>query len=110
MPKLTEEKIAELRALCEKATPGPWVAGRPDMATIVDGIDSKWIYAPNDQYCAVASGRIDGEWDEVMANAQLIAAARTALPDLLSDLEEARRERDALQKQLEAAYGDDYKD
>lgn len=24
MPKLTDERIAELRRLCEKATPGPW--------------------------------------------------------------------------------------
>ncbi len=61
-----------------KHTPGPWKAGRSDMATDVDGVDSKWIYA-GDQYVAVASGRIEGNWDEVMANAHLIAAA----PNLL---------------------------
>lgn len=60
-------------------TKGPWHAGRPDMATVVDGFQSKWIYA-GEQYVAVASGRIDGPWDEVMANAYLIAAA----PSLLS--------------------------
>lgn len=63
-----------------KHTPGPWAAGRPDMATIVDGVDSKWIYDGDDQYVAVASGRIGGEWSEVTANAHLIAAA----PDLLA--------------------------
>lgn len=54
-------------------TPGPWHAGREDMATIVDGYDSKWIYAGN-TYIAVSSGMQVG-WDEVMANARLIAAA-----------------------------------
>ena len=66
-----------------KPTPGPWQAGRPDMSTIVDGIASKWIYA-GDQYVAIASGRIQGVWDEVMANARLIAAA----PDMYEALEE----------------------
>lgn len=62
-------------------TAGPWVAGRSDMATIVDGFDSKWVYS-GEQYVAVASGRIEGSWDEVMANAHLIAAA----PDLYEAL------------------------
>lgn len=65
-----------------KNTPGPWRAGRADMSTIVDGVGSKWIYSADDQYVAVASGRINGDWDEVMANAYLIAAA----PKLLSAL------------------------
>lgn len=56
-------------------TPGPWRTGRPDMATVVDGYDSKWIYGPSDQYVAVASGRITGDWGEVLANARLIASA-----------------------------------
>lgn len=28
-----------------KHTKGPWKAGRADMATLVDGVDSKWVYA-----------------------------------------------------------------
>lgn len=79
-------EIARVRALCDAATPGPWKAGRPDMATIVDGVNSKWVYA-GEQYCAVASGRIDGPWDEVMANAAFIAASRTLVPRLLAALE-----------------------
>ena len=80
--------LDRIDALEKAATPGPWKAGRPDIATILDGVDSKWIYA-GEQYCAVASGRIDGEWAEVMANAQLIAASRTALPALAKALREA---------------------
>jgi hypothetical protein len=52
------------------------------MATIVDGYESKWIYSADDQYCAVASGEIKGDWDEVMANAHLIAAA----PEMFEEL------------------------
>lgn len=68
-----------------KHTPGPWTAGRPDMQTFVDGVPSKWIYDDKGQYVAAASGRIDGPWEQVMANARLIAAA----PDLLAVAEYA---------------------
>lgn len=65
-----------------KHTPGPWRAGRPDAATYVDGVASKWIYADL-KYVAIASG-VECEWGEVMANARLIAAA----PELLSVVRE----------------------
>ena len=65
-----------------KHTPGPWKAGRPDMATIDDnGFESKWIYA-GEKYLANASSMDIPDWNEVMANARLIAAA----PDLLQEL------------------------
>lgn len=64
-----------------KFTKGPWVAGRKDMASIVDGVDSKWIYS-GDEYVAIASGRVTGTWETVIANAHLIAAA-PELYDLL---------------------------
>ena len=57
-----------------KFTEGEWVAGRHDMATYVDGYPSKWIYA-GDKYCAIASGSDIRDWEEVMSNAHLIAAA-----------------------------------
>lgn len=67
-----------------KFTKGPWVAGRKDMASIVDGVDSKWIYS-GDEYVAIASGRVTGTWETVIANAHLIAAA----PELYEVLSEA---------------------
>ncbi len=66
-------------------TPGPWRPGRPDMATIVDGFQSKCVYAGDkqDAKCiAAASGQDIDSWDEIMANAILIAAAPTMLAAL----------------------------
>src|SRR3990167_7565144 len=67
-----------------KHTPGPWQAGRADMATVEYGVDSKWIYADK-KYIALASGNDVDTWDEVMANAHLIAAA----PELLEACKKA---------------------
>ena len=122
MPKLTEKKIAELRALCEKATPGPWcwesVAEKSNefvvglacnkngemLSGCINGVDY------DEQTCAyiedsVIRSSVVGANEDGNANfsdAALIAAARTALPDLLSDLEEARRERDEALSRLPA--------
>lgn len=65
-----------------KHTPAPWEAGRPDMATIVEGFESKYIYSGNN-VVAISYGMSIPKWDEVMANARLIAAA----PELLEALE-----------------------
>lgn len=72
-------------------TPGPWEAGRPDMATIVDDVPSKWVYGPKrpggNGYIAVASGQACDDWSEIMANARLIAAS----PTLLAEVHRLRR-------------------
>lgn len=43
------------------------------MATLVDGVPSKWVYQ-GDTYVAVASGRASDDWQVVMDNAEMIAA------------------------------------
>ena len=62
-------------------TAGPWKAGRADMATLVDNVDSKYIYGPGEKPTpvAIAHGRASDDWAVIMANARLIAAS----PDLL---------------------------
>ena len=77
----------------EKFTKGPWEAGRKDMATLVEGIPSKCIYA-GDSYCAIASGAGTEDWYEIMANAYLIAAA----PELYAMLEELLNEAEDFRK------------
>lgn len=102
---MTAPDLEAIRKRAAAATPGPWTAGRPDMATIVDGIDSKWIYA-GDQYCAVASGRIQGEWSEVMANAEFIAASRTDVPALCDEVKRLRAENAKLREAANAVLRD----
>ena len=52
---------------------------------VVDGYDSKWIYA-GEKYVAIASGQDIESWDEVMANAYLMAMSREALPHYIGRL------------------------
>ena len=67
-------------------TPGPWQEGRPDMASIVEGYESKFVrsMAPSHKLTdvAIAWGREVSDWDTIMANARLIASA----PDLFEAL------------------------
>jgi hypothetical protein len=64
-------------------TPGPWKAGRKDMASFIEGNPGKWIYADGNDYIAAAVMDKEKPWDEVTANARLIAAA----PEMLDALE-----------------------
>jgi hypothetical protein len=71
------------------------------MATIVDGYDSKWVYGGPEQteYVAAASGKISGEWSQVMANASLIALAPTLAAEVLA----LRAENDRLRQEVAIA-------
>ena len=82
----------EAERMANAATPGPWRAGRPDMATIVDGVESKWIYDALGEYMAVASGWGERPWHEVIANAEFIARARELVPALAAALRAAHEE------------------
>ena len=72
-------------------TPGPWEEGRPDMRSFIEGQQGKYIYA-GELYVA-ATGFDVGEWDEIMANSRLIAAA----PQLYAELVEARKQLQEIQ-------------
>lgn len=90
VPRL-HPRVVEIRERLAAITQGEWEAGRPDMATVVDGVNSKWIYARKDlrsQYVAVASGQIDGPWEEVVANSQFIGHAPADVRWLLDALDD----------------------
>jgi hypothetical protein len=117
---LTQEERAEIRALCERATPGEWsvwegptyVGGAADLCI---GAGKEWLanmdhrrtrcaqiyedghFAAECDICTIDSGRIT---DEQRANAEFIAAARTLMPRLLDALEAAERERDEARRML----------
>jgi hypothetical protein len=88
---LTQEERAEIRALCERATPGPWVVGE-HASQVVAPCPCCGPIATCDMY-GPESG--DREYDARMHyNSEFIAAARTLVPRLLDALEAAERERD----------------
>lgn len=86
---ITTEQIAELRRLCEAATPGPWVRSKYGFNILT-----------HDSELSTCTQRYTGdkkpteeEMAVMVANAAFIAAARTALPALLDEVERMQRER-----------------
>lgn len=86
----TPEERAEWGRLCEGATPGPW------SAPTIHQVRSQFGGGMH-PVCS-----IDNQWgiSRQHKDAAFIAAARTALPRLLSALEEAEGERDKLKMEL----------
>ena len=85
------ERIKQLRELCEKATPGPWEQCKDDPWCV-------WVMnGDKDGFNLLAEcGWIDNDW-----NAAFIAAARTAVPELLDEVERLRRGIDRALEQIE---------
>jgi predicted phage gp36 major capsid-like protein len=81
---VTPERIAKLRALCEAATPGPW-----------ERLDLDGAPTPRVGY-RIVSGGIERSHiaAESRKDAALIAAARSALPEALAEIERLTKERD----------------
>jgi len=76
---MTDDRIKQLRALCEAATDGPWDSAR-------DGV---WRWYGDNSEC------VAGHLTNPMApDAAFIAAARTALPEALDDVERLRAQVD----------------
>lgn len=73
---MTEDKLAELRRLCDRATPPPWVS------------DGYRLRAPN--HPNPGCGGVLVEWkylDGTPFDGEFMAAARTAVPELLAELD-----------------------
>lgn len=96
---MTPERKAELRAICEQATPGRWEAiqnddprGQPSpfYLALVATVE----HSPDRYLAVVAKDRETVSREEWPANCDLIATARTALPELLDEVDAAEKERD----------------
>lgn len=79
---MTADEIARLRALCEKATPGPWRTGN---ASADDFWHGKGSILHDEKVLFVGNVNFD-----LAADAAFIAAARTALPSALDEIERLR--------------------
>lgn len=89
MPDALTARLAELRALADAATTGPWRTYATDRQD--DGIEvTERVYVMGGTRHSVAYvGRadVDDLHDPIAADARLIAASRTALPALLDAVE-----------------------
>jgi hypothetical protein len=81
---VTEERIKKLRALAEAATRGPWHMRSGEDVAYVDVIPGEA------GICELPFYAIEEERGEAEADARFIAAARTALPEALDEIEKLR--------------------
>lgn len=87
MPSISPEQRTEWRKLCDAATPGPWRADTVEPFDCVVWAGKKFLGNVGNDFLAPVGGVVMFDLD--IQNANLIAAARTALPLLLDALDEA---------------------
>ena len=88
---MTEERLAALETLCHEATAGPWtVRGRGGVH--MDGSEDFYVLeAPSEHRVAtVAQVSQSGIRMNRLANAELMAESRTALPELIAEVRRLR--------------------
>lgn len=100
---MTPERRAELRALLAKASPGPWTRWKDNLVVwsgeVTDNTSGGLSIKPDSgrEIAEFPAWEIDddGRDREAAANADLVAAAKAALPALLDalDMTEARERR-----------------
>lgn len=86
---MTPERLAELEALANAATPGPW-------DSIPAGAWTGRVFAGEHMVA-----KVDTEVSDDHNDAAFIAASRQAIPDLIAALRDAWAERDALAAQVD---------
>jgi hypothetical protein len=83
---MDKERLEELKKLCEDATPGPWEVDTNEPFTN----DMVGVFSPTAKMYAVLFRDQETEDDaEIVSpsDAALIAASRTALPELIAEVE-----------------------
>jgi hypothetical protein len=115
---VSDDRLAELDRLAAAATPGPWFTGYPQT---VAGTFVKWsgLATEVNRDPGYSSGQpidpegqVAGMWDyeeggvRLAADAAFIAAARTAVPELVAEVRRLRAEAVELRARLDAR--DDY--
>lgn len=105
MTNMTPEKIAELKALCEKAAPGPY-------SFEGDGYTPVEIYAPNPKYDPNVirnirdrgpSRTVSLYGDQAEASLDLAENCRETINDLIAALEAEREKNEKLREAMNGA-------
>ena len=95
---MTDEKLAEIKARCDAASPGPWVDAITDAGDLIITVNGAgcmpFIYL----------GDMENTESDDHNNATFIAHARTDIPDLLAEVERLRADRDHARKQAKFWY------
>ena len=104
---MNEERLAELEALCEAATPGPWE--RVDVHGVPLGIGTEQQPGGKSRVYrmivnVLRKGDKDRDLPRLRGDANFIATARTALPEALAEI---RRLQGQIAK-MNDAMGDDF--
>ena len=92
----SEDYLAEIKARCEAATPGPWVDRLRDFECLDGyGLESHPTVETNGKtVCVLCEREFDDDNDE--ADAVFIAHARQDIPDLLAEVERLRKRAERL--------------
>lgn len=97
------ERLAELKAMCEAATPGPW--------EMHGGMGPRMDLDAADQPAYVKRGKKPGPIMTGRADAEFIAASREALPELIAEVARLQAyhhiQRDALLEAIAEQAQDD---
>ena len=103
MTELTPERIAQLREILAKATPGEWYVPSHNESAVYGGETLVAITYP----CGNGEGgtEVGGCTEESNANARQIVAAVNTLPAALDEIERLSAERDSLIDQVRAMSG-----
>lgn len=95
--EIAAEKLAEWKELCEKATKGPWNAFLGDCESNPDDEDNPFQVGAAWIEEWFNHGLENGDGLSILKNedARFIAAARTAMPALIAEVERLRKESNA---------------
>lgn len=84
---ITDEQLQEWERIEKAATPGPWVY---DETEDDNGLDPVAMLADGHSPCGVYAVNFRAPLDDQPFNGKFIAAARTALPDLIAEVRRLR--------------------
>jgi hypothetical protein len=103
---ITQQRLDEIKARCEAATPGPWKHRDPPEVQIPDPNWERHEIVDESLKLVAQTHYPTTEWkcarnEEMERNGPFIAAARTDIPDLLAEVERLRAEAAEMQLRIQ---------